>query len=193
MNKKAQHAEDNIANPWKILSTKHIYDNNWISLSEHKVVSPGNVEGIYGVVHFKNIAIVILPIDDNDNVTLVGQYRFATGEYSWELPKGGGSLDEPVLESAQRELKEETGMIAGEWTMIHELHLSNSTTDEKAFVFVARKLKHGKSSPEHTEDLKVKTISFSELHRDVMQGQYRDALTVIAVLKAAEMMREKLL
>ncbi len=91
------------------------------------------------------------------------------------------------LESAQRELKEETGLVAEEWTMIHELHLSNSATDECGFIFIARKLKQEKSSPDHTEDLKIKKIPFEELYRQVMRGEYRDALTVIAVLKAQEL------
>ena len=180
--------KDEIVNPWKIHTSEQAYDNPWISVTEHKVTTPGGEPGIYGVVHFKNYAIAILPIDDDGNTYLVGQYRFATQEYSWEVPEGGGKMDQSPLEAAMRELKEETGLEAKEWSMIHELHLSNSATDERGFVFVARKLKHGKAEPEHTEDLKVEKIPFSELYQRVMRGEYRDALTVIAVLKAKALM-----
>lgn len=185
--------KETIPSPWKILTSDAIYDNEWLSLTEHKVITPGGVPGIYGVVHFKNLAIAVLPIDEDDNVYLVGQYRFAFSEFFWEVPKGGGKLEELPLQAAQRELKEETGLDAGEWSMIQELHLSNSTTDERGYVYVARKLKKGKAHPEHTEDLKVKKMPFTELYQKVMEGEFKDALTVIAVLKANELIRRGVL
>jgi 8-oxo-dGTP pyrophosphatase MutT (NUDIX family) len=185
---KANQRDDEIVNPWKIHTSEQKYDNPWISVTEHSVTTPGGEPGIYGVVHFKNYAIAVLPIDDDGNAYLVGQYRFATQEYSWEVPEGGGKMDQSPLESAMRELKEETGLEAEQWSMIHELHLSNSATDERGFVFVAKKLKQGKSEPEDTEDLKVEKIPFEELYQRVMRGEYRDALTIVAVLKAKALM-----
>lgn len=180
--------KNEIVNPWKIHTSEQKYDNPWISVTEHKVTTPGGEPGIYGVVHFKNNAIAILPIDDDGYTYLVGQYRFATQEYSWEVPEGGGKLDQSPLDAAMRELKEETGLEAEQWSMIHELHLSNSASDERGYVFVAKKLKQGKAEPEHTEDLKVEKMKFEELYQRVMRGEYRDALTVIAVLKAKALM-----
>ena len=105
-------------NTWKTLESKDIYDNPWISVREDKVINPSGGDGIYGVVHFKNLAIGIVPIDKDGYTYLVGQYRYSLEEYSWEIPMGGGPLDIDKLESAKRELKEETGLVAHKWTEI---------------------------------------------------------------------------
>ena len=74
------------------------------------MVSPGGSPGIYGVVHFKNRAIGVIPLDEAGYTYLVGQYRYPLQLYSWEIPEGGGPLDEDPLEAAKRELREETGL-----------------------------------------------------------------------------------
>src|SRR6188508_386050 len=93
-------------NPWQIRDTREIYDNPWINVTEYDVINPSGGKGIYGKVHFKNFAIGILPLDDQMNTWLVGQYRFPLGQYSWEIPEGGGALELDPLESARRELLE---------------------------------------------------------------------------------------
>src|ERR1700749_713022 len=113
-------------NPWQITGEKDVYDNPWINLTEYQVLNPSGKPGIYGKGHFKNIAIGILPLDDELNTYLVGQFRFAPDEYSWEMPEGGGPLGIDPLASAKRELLEETGLVAGEWIEIQRMHLSNS-------------------------------------------------------------------
>ncbi len=88
-------------NPWKTLSSQSKYDNPWIQVVENKVINPGGGKGIYGKVHFKNQAIGIIPIDENLNTWLVGQYRYTLSEYSWEIPEGGAPYDEEPLEGAK--------------------------------------------------------------------------------------------
>src|ERR1700759_3945868 len=119
-------------NPWKIISEKPVYDNRWIGVTEFDVINPGGGKGIYGKVHFKHLAIGVLPIDEDGNTYLVGQYRFTVGGYSWEVPEGGGMPGEDPLVGAQRELIEETGLVASEWRQVLTMHLSNSVTDEFA-------------------------------------------------------------
>ena len=63
-------------NPWKTLESKQVYENDWIILSEHKVINPNGNKGIYGMVSFKNIAIGIIPLDEKGDTWLVGQYRY---------------------------------------------------------------------------------------------------------------------
>ena len=126
-------------NPWQILSEKNIYDNNWINVTEYDVINPNGGKGIYGKVHFKNIAIGVVPLDEEYNTYLVGQYRFTIDQYSWEIPEGG-CLNESPLDAAKRELLEETGLKANNWQQIIEMYLSNSVTDEHCFVFVAKEL-----------------------------------------------------
>ncbi|MEM6723516.1 MAG: NUDIX hydrolase, partial [Bacteroidota bacterium] len=105
-------------NPWTKLSEALQYDNPWIRITEHQVLNPNGNPGIYGVVHFKNVAIGIVPLDEEYNTWLVGQYRYTLEQYSWEIPEGGGPLGTDPLKSAKRELLEETGITAKEWTNI---------------------------------------------------------------------------
>ncbi len=178
-------------NPWKILSSNSIYQNPWIHLTEHQVINPSGGNGIYGVVSFKNIAIGIIPLDENFNTWIVGQYRFPLNEYSWEIPEGGGKKDLPILDSAKRELLEECGIIANQWDLILKMHLSNSVSDEVGYVFVARDLSFTQSQPEETEQLEVQKIPFDLLYEKVMEGQITDSLSVAGVLKLKCLLNDK--
>jgi len=179
-----------VINPWRIISAKPIYDNKWISVTEYDVINPNGGNGIYGKVHFKNAAIGILPLDEELNTYLVGQYRFALEQYSWEIPEGGGPLEQDVLQSAKRELLEETGLEAAEWTKLMEFHLSNSVSDEHGHIFLARRLTQRQSQPEETEDLAVKKVPFEEAYRMVEDGTITDSMAVAAILKVKIMLLE---
>ncbi len=170
-------------NPWKSLSKRLVYSNPWISLTEHSVINPKGGEGIYGVVHFKNYAIGIVALDENQNIYLVGQYRFPLNHYSWEIPEGGGPLEIEPLLSAKRELKEETGLIANEWKEIGRMHLSNSVSDELAILYLATDLEEGRAEPEDTEDLTLKKLPFNEAYFMVVRGEITDSMSVCAILR----------
>lgn len=170
-------------NPWQKVSGKQIYDNPWITLDEDQVINPGGGMSIYGKVHFKNYAIGIIPLDEENNTWLVGQWRYSLNEYSWEIPMGGGPLHEGLVESAKRELKEETGLTAERWEMLLKMHTSNSVTDEVGYAFVARGLTQGKTAFEETEDLTIKQLPFSEAVKMVMDGEITDSLSMVALLK----------
>jgi ADP-ribose pyrophosphatase len=185
-----QHPEEN---PWQIISEKSIYDNNWISLTEYQVINPSGNPGIYGKVHFKGFAIGIFPLDEDMNTYLVGQYRFALGQYSWEMPEGGGAFGIDPLDSAKRELLEETGLKAARWTEIQRMHLSNSVSDELSIIYLARDLQQFEAEPEETEQLIIKKIPFDEVYKMVCEGEITDSLTVAAVLKIRLMQLETLL
>src|SRR5437773_2686581 len=118
------------ANPWTTLSRRPVYENAWIAVREDQVIRPDGAPGIYGVVHYKNVAIGVLPIDEQGRVWLVGQYRYTLGVYSWEIPEGGGAPGESREETARRELREETGLAAGRLEFLVHAHLSNSVSDE---------------------------------------------------------------
>ncbi|MFN3583247.1 MAG: NUDIX domain-containing protein [Phenylobacterium sp.] len=96
--------------PWVRGEGRTMYDNPWIRVTEHDSVAPTGRPALYGVVSFKNRAVAILPLHDDGTVVLVGQHRLPHGDYSWEVPEGGGPLDEAPLEAAKRELAEETGL-----------------------------------------------------------------------------------
>lgn len=181
----------NEQNPWQVLGQKEIYDNNWINVTEYDVINPNGGKGIYGKVHFKNLAIGIVPLDENLNTYLVGQYRFTLDAYSWEIPEGGGPLATDPLESAQRELIEETGLEARSWTPILRMHLSNSVSDEYAIIYLARDLSQFEAMPEETEKLVVKKLPFEEAWQMVEDGQITDAMSVAAIQKVKWMLERE--
>lgn len=172
-------------NTWKKLSTQVVYENPWIEVEHHEVLNPSGGNGIYGQVNFKNIAIGIIPIDNELNTWLVGQFRFPIEEYSWEIPEGGCPLGEDILEAAKRELKEETGFSAEKYTMIAKIHTSNSVCREVGYIFLAENLTQGDSEPEETEDLQIKKVSLKEAFDLVMNNQITDSLSVAGILKVA--------
>ena len=170
-------------NPWQTLSGEEIYENPWISLTEYQVINPSGGKGIYGKVHFKNLAIGIIVLDKDYNTWLVGQYRYPLNQYSWEIPEGGGVHGTDPLESAKRELKEETGISAGSWQEIQRIHLSNSVSDELGIIFLAQDLTLGEASPEETEQLLVRKLPFREALEMVLNGTITDSLSVAGILK----------
>lgn len=170
-------------NPWQTKSSRQIYDNPWIRIDEHQVINPSGGEGIYGVVHFKNLAIGIIPLDEQQRITLVGQFRYPLNMYSWEIPEGGGKMDVPPLESAQRELLEETGLKASKWTELLRMHLSNSVSDELGIIYLAEGLTQHDAEPEETEDLRLMHVSLEEAYQMVLQGKITDSLSVAGILK----------
>ena len=175
-------------NPWITKEIKKIYQNPWIKLEEHKVINPAGKDGIYGKVHFENLAMGIIPVDTDLNTWLIGQYRYPLDEYSWEIPMGGGPIGIDMLQSAQRELKEETGLIASKWTKIMKIHTSNSVTDEVGWVYLAEDLEQQESEFEETEVLQIKKIPFRQALEMVMKGDITDGISIAGLLKAARIL-----
>ena len=160
--------------PWKTRSIEERYATPWISVSHHEVIDPSGTPGIYGVIHFKNLAVGIIPLDADLNTWIVGQYRYPIQAYSWEIPEGGGRRDLPPIDSAKRELREEVGIEAASWTEVLRMDLSNSASDQP--------------EPDHNEELAMRKLPFRELFERVMSGELRDSLTVAAVLKVQRML-----
>ncbi len=175
-------------NPWQTKSIRTIYENQWIRLEEDQILTPAGGSGIYGRVHFKNRAIGIIPIDKDQNTWLVGQYRYPLKEYSWEIPMGGGHINQDPLEGAKRELKEETGLSAGKWTKILKVHTSNSVTDEVGYVFWAEQLSQGEVSFEETEDLLIQKLPLRAALGLAMEGAITDCLSLAGLLKTARIL-----
>lgn len=170
-------------NTWKTLSSETVYESAWIEVNKHETINPAGNPAIYSVVKFKNLAIGVIPIDKDGYTWLVGQWRYPINKYSWEIPEGGGPLGEEPIETAKRELKEETGIVANNYIEIMQLHLSNSATNEYAHVFVATDLRFEESEPEESEDLSVKKIHLNDAFELVLKGEITDAISVAAIYK----------
>lgn len=171
-------------NHWKTLGSREIYQNAWIRLREDQVIRADGKPGIYGVVEFQSYALGIVPVTDNGETILVGQWRYPLGIYSWEIPEGGGSLDLPPLVSAQRELAEETGIIAADWTDLGALHLSNSVTNEQGRVYLAQGLTFGDAEPEGDEVLATQRLPLRDAYAMAMDGRITDGVSIIGLSRA---------
>ncbi len=161
------------------------YENAWITVWHDEVTRPDGNPGIYGVVHFANVAVGVVAIDDEDRIVLVGQHRYTLDQGSWEIPEGGVPSDESPLFGAERELREETGLTATTWTELCRIDLSNSVTDETAILFVARGLTQGEPAPEPTESLEVRWVPFDEALAMTHDGRITDAMSVVAIQRVA--------
>ncbi len=176
-------------NPWQTLSKETKYENPWIKVVENKVLNPAGNPGIYGVVHFKNIAVAVIPLDEENNTWIVGQYRYTLNSYEWEVPEGGCPAGTSPLETAKRELHEEAGLEAEHYELILEMQLSNSVTDEISYTYLARGLKFIGLKPEEDEVLHVRKLPFAEVVEMVRRGEIRDALSVASILRAHDVLR----
>lgn len=174
-------------NPWQTLSKRVIYDNPWIHVEEHAVINAAGNPGIYGVIEFKNYAIGILPIDAEGYTWLIGQHRYPFDAFTWEIPEGGGRIDQNPLDNAKRELAEEAGLIAGKWTLIQEIQVSNSVTNEVGFIYLAEDLSPTPPAPDEDEDLMIRKVHITEAYQMLDDGIIKDSLTVVALLKARTM------
>jgi 8-oxo-dGTP pyrophosphatase MutT (NUDIX family) len=172
---------------WQRKSSELIYENPWIALYHEEVVTPAGTDGIYGVVHFKNTAVGVVPIDEDNNTWLVRQTRYALNQYTWEIPEGGCPRNEDTLTAAKRELQEEVGLAAAQWEKLMDLQLSNSVTDETGIVYLARQLSPTSQALDVTEDIEVRKLSLEGAIAMVERGEITDAISVAALLKLARL------
>jgi len=174
----------NEKNPWKVLSSAQIYKNPWITVTENQVIRPDGKPGIYGVVDCR-VACGVVALTEENEVYLVGQFRFPTNHYSWEIIEGGADEGENPLAASKRELREEAGLVAEEWTPLGgEIHLSNCHSSEKGLFFMARGLTEVPSQPDGTEVLQRKCLPFEECMKLVHSGEIKDAMSIIGLARA---------
>lgn len=171
--------------PWTRRSRRVAYENPWVTVWHDEVTRPDGQPGIYGLVHFVNLAVGVVVLDEEDRVLLVGQHRYALDAKSWEIPEGGVPSGETPLDGAIRELREETGVEAADWCELARLHLSNSVSDEAAILFMAMAVNHGDAEPDGTEELEVRWVPFEEALAMTLDGGITDAMTVCGIERLA--------
>jgi ADP-ribose pyrophosphatase len=171
--------------PWRRRTRVVAYANPWIEVRHDEVDRPDGSPGIYGVVHYRNVAVGVVAVGDDGRILLVGQHRYTLDAYSWELPEGGAPLDEDPLEGAKRELAEETGYEAAEWRELARFSLSNSITDERGVLYLATGLRAGTASPEPSEDLAIRWATVAEVVAEIDRGGIHDILTIAGVSRYA--------
>lgn len=169
---------------WSTTSTETVYENRWISVREDQVVGPAG-PGIYGVVELRQPAVFVVALDDDDRVCLVTVDRYTVGR-SVEVPAGGTDGEEPLV-AAQRELFEEAGVRADEWTLVGRIDALNGVTKAPEFVFLARGLTvdGDASSSQREEGIDaVEWVDFAEVLARIGRGEITDGETVAAMALA---------
>lgn len=170
-------------NPYTVLDRKPLFDSPWIRLREDRFRHRKGVEGRYPVCGFRRTACGVLALDAEDRVVLVGQWRYPLEEYSWEIIEGGGELEESPFQCIQRELAEEAGLRAACWEPLTYANLTNSSTDEEAFLFLATDLSEALGhEPDAEEELRLHREPFADCLTRALQGEIRDGMTLIALL-----------
>ena len=175
--------------PWRVVGTREIYNNHWIRVREDSVVDPAGDPTFYGVVEFHGRAVGIVALSDDDQVYFVGQYRYPTAKYSWEIPAGSTEDDEDPLTAAQRELSEEAGLTASEWVSLGFCEFSNASTDQVGYLYLARGLTVGEPHPDPIEQLALKTVDLSEALAMTLDSRIFDVFTIAGLFRAWHYLR----
>jgi 8-oxo-dGTP pyrophosphatase MutT (NUDIX family) len=170
---------------WTRHSRRVAYENPWIEVRHDEVTRPDGSPGIYGIVHFKHIAVGVVAVADDGRILLVGQLRYTLDAYSWEIPEGGAPLDEDPLAGARRELAEETGYTARTWGELTRFHTSNSVTDEAGILYVATDLEPGRPDPDGTEAIVTRWVELDEAIAMIDRAEITDAMSQIGLLRFA--------
>ncbi|MCA9554615.1 MAG: NUDIX hydrolase [Myxococcales bacterium] len=180
-------------NPWRTLSTRVVYENPWIKVREDEVLRPDGQPGIYGVVDTR-VATGVVALTPSREVYLVGQWRYPFDAYSWEIVEGGADEGEDPDDAVKRELREEAGLVAARWRPLGgEVWLSNCFSSEVARLYVAEELTEVPAEPDGTEELVVAKVPLAEAVERVASGEIKDAMSVIALMRAWALVQGNLL
>lgn len=175
---------------WRVNAKTHIHDNPWFRVDAFDAIAPTGAPAKYYRSSYKNAAVGVVALDDDGAISLVGQWRFPFGAYSWELPEGGAPKAEDPLDGAKRELREEAGLAAADWRQVLTMQLSNASSDEIFFGYLATGLTGTPREPDPTEQLAVIRVPFREALRAATAGHIQDAITVAMLLRIHHMAHE---
>lgn len=169
---------------YKLLSSKKVYVNPWITVREDQVIRPGGKEGIFGVVEMKP-GSTVLALNSENEAYLIKEYKYAVDRDSIELMSGGLDENETPLKAAKRELKEETGLRAERWVHLGVVDPFTTVIKSPNYMFLALGVKEGRQRLEEGEMLQVIKLPFRELIKMVMEGQITHSASCVCILKAA--------
>ena len=169
-------------NPWRLVHKAEAFDCPYfVARSDKVTLAAGDVRP-YTHVKMKYFGIAVVPIDDDGCTTLVGQYRYVLDRFTWEVPRGGGRLTAPALDSAKAELSEETGFRADHWLHLFDASASPGVTDEIAPCFVAWGLHQGDPHPDPDERIVRRRVPFSDAVEMALSNEIGDLASIATIL-----------
>ena len=166
----------------KMLSSEKIFDGRILHVRRDTVLLPNGHQSTREVVDHPG-GVCVLALDDQERVLVVSQFRYPYGEVLRELPAGKLEYGEDPAQAAIRELREETGAVAGTFQPLGELYPSPGYCGEIIRMYLARDLSFGNTDPDEDEFLGLERVPFSQLVEQVLSGEIKDAKTIAAVLK----------
>ena len=166
----------------KTLSSEKIFDGRILRVRRDTVLLPNGHQSTREVVDHPG-GVCVLALDDQERVLVVSQFRYPYGEVLRELPAGKLEYGEDPAQAAIRELREETGAVAGTFQPLGELYPSPGYCGEIIRMYLARDLSFGDTDPDEDEFLGLERVPFSQLVEQVLSGEIKDAKTIAAVLK----------
>ncbi|AZT90366.1 NUDIX hydrolase [Caldicellulosiruptor changbaiensis] len=174
----------------KTIESKLIYDGSFISLKVDKVLLPDGKTSQRAIVLHSGAAVVV-PVDQENNVVLIKQFRKPIEKVIIELPAGKLDKNEDPLSCAKRELEEETGFRAQEFIKLTEIYTTPGFSNEVIHVYLARGLSQGSSHTDLDEFVEVFKVSLDEAILMVKNGEIKDAKTIIGLLFAKMFLEEQ--
>lgn len=174
--------------PWQTLGAREVYRNPWISVTEYSVRRPDGKLGIYGVVDPGDNATIVA-LDEAGCISLVGEFRYVAQRHQWMLPSGKVEDGEEPLAAARRELAEEAGVEAEEWTSLGAYHLSNGILKQVSYIFLARGLRPTVAQPEGTELFVMRSLPLREAVEACLHGEIADAPSVLGIWRTWFLLR----
>jgi 8-oxo-dGTP pyrophosphatase MutT (NUDIX family) len=170
--------------PWQIRNTRQVYRDPWVRLTVDDVVRPDGTPGTFNVIHIKP-GVSVLAMDDAGFVYLTEEFRYAVGRPSLEVVSGGVEDGEEPLAAARRELKEELGIEAGEWTDLGQVDPFTSMVLSPARLFLARQLQFGEHERDGSEVIRCVPLPLAEAVQAVLDSRITHSPSCLAILKAA--------
>jgi 8-oxo-dGTP pyrophosphatase MutT (NUDIX family) len=168
-------------NPWKTLASRIAYQNPWIQVREDQVLRPDGSPGIYGVVEIP-ASVGIVALNENDEIALVGQWRYTLNRYSWEIPRGGSEGHADLLDVAKRELAEEAGVKASKWHFLTKVDVCNGVTDDVQHLYLATGINNATGHQDPSEEIVVDWKPFAQAVEMVLSGVITEVCSVAAIL-----------
>jgi ADP-ribose pyrophosphatase len=168
---------------FELLQSEKMYHGRAFDVLREQVRLPdGNIIHLDIVEHVGSVAIV--PVDQDGRVWFVRQYRHAARQTMLELPAGTLEVDEPPIEGAHRELREEIGMAAGKLDLLGDFYLAPGYSTERMYVYLATNLTPAPLPSDADEFLSVETIPVSQVIEMLTQGEFKDAKSLAALALA---------
>jgi 8-oxo-dGTP pyrophosphatase MutT (NUDIX family) len=171
-------------NKWKTLSSKESYATPYFTVHEDDVIRPDGTAGKYYVIEQKS-AIMIVAVNNDNETYLIGQHRYTTNMFSWEIP-GGGYEGGDELEEAKRELLEETGLVSDQWEKLGTFQTMNGQANHLAEVFLARDVQQTADNKQSEEGIsEMLKESFTRIFEMIRSGELMDAESITSLTMAA--------